>query len=324
MIIASQIGRREEYSLFNSLKQVECITDFSTKGQGLFKRRLTLMGRLVTAKSIPMLLYPVFYLIKNKPILYSTLYQLYYLLKIRKHTVVIGYARELFLWMMIYPKKCYILIQHDFYMLNQNSFSNRLNQFELLRSFNIVSHSEFSHDSIYDITGLKTKIIPPRFNVNYKEIKVVNIGRDDDRKGFGLFSRLAEDLAGDEMSFAAIGIKKVHSKHVKALGWLPYHELKHWLYTHRVILVFPSLFDGYGYVQNEVLASGGYVVSSTNCGLKEIPGLKLIANNYNEYKKHILFLTERIKNDPRHININKHNSNVNDKWSLLIDSCTKL
>ena len=233
-------------------------------------------------------------------LVYSLIIQIFSLSKIRNADLVVGYARELFLTAALL-RKPYIIVQHDVIFFSALSpergrtLTDRvislINLFELRRAKAIVVHSNYSRDCLLEFTrGIcpPIHVIRPTLRLGasntigltakYKGdlIDVCFIGRGTCEKGFHIYEELAAYHRSDgRFRFHAFGpSSSINTKEDDIVhhGWVANQELHKFL-RRGTVLIFPTLSDGFGIVQYDVLRYGGIVISSETCGIPANPSI---------------------------------------------------
>lgn len=347
VVVAFQLGWRENYSLFRCLEamdqrsinkgQTRFLTDFlnSDIPNWLLRKGGAPLQRAAsnryspTTQPIQTLGMPAVFLkavlggSRWQEIVYSLMVQAMALRRVYRADVIIGYAREVFLFQLLLRKKV-VLIQHDvdvFAPKNKlnliGKITSKINRYELNNASDLVVHSEWSRKNIMESFEHEKKhinVIPPApFFQNtpaapYKRastepIKVCFVGRCSEAKGFDIFLNFCGGILPDnKLEFHVFGCAN-HGKivpGVKFHGWVS-SQVLHETLREGVVLIFPTLSDGFGIVQYDVLQYGGIVISSTACGLVSDPNigkLTVCVNEPDEYRSMLAVAQALLRNNP--------------------------
>lgn len=121
-----------------------------------------------------------------------------------------------------------------------------------------------------DLTSSPSVLEPS--TVQTSPLRVLFVGSLSQRKGLS-YALEAVELLGDQVSFTLIGkplvsncdpLNSALSRHTW-IPSLPHHEVLEQMRQHDVLL-FPTLFDGFGLVITEALSQGLPVITTTNSG----------------------------------------------------------
>jgi len=140
----------------------------------------------------------------------------------------------------------------------------------------VIANSEFTQKNIKKYFALESKVIYNPINLNEwlliekekarKKLKIplnkkiaLFVGRPDYSKGFDLFIEIAKSMP--EILFIAITFPKakINQKNIICLNAMPWLKLNEY-YNAADIILFPSRFEGFGFVTIEALALNKPVV----------------------------------------------------------------
>lgn len=257
---------------------------------------------------------------KNEPFhtIYSLVFQLLLMFRVRKFQYITGYSRELYCLMFFFRRVNFEVIKHDLYYVDGKCKSKSLldrarhniTKYELNRASRIIVHSEYSRNTlIYVMPSVecKVEILPPMdlslltkspLRDYSKKLHIVFAGRFSYEKGADIFLEVARLLSNHpSFQFTAAGegtdCLSLIENNIVGLGRLTNKNLL-LLLSSASVLLFPSRGDGFGVVQYEALQSGCWVISSEFCGLScdESNGMKAVVVNesYCYVKKLLSYL----------------------------------
>jgi len=110
-----------------------------------------------------------------------------------------------------------------------------------------------------------------------EKLQVLFVGEVNQRKGIRQVLEAAKVINSDKVVFNIVGLGKEYcselyseyESYVHFLGRVPYEELLHQFSSSHIFL-FPTMGEGFGLVLLEAMASGLPVITTENCGGKDI------------------------------------------------------
>lgn len=218
-------------------------------------------------------------------------------------------------------------------VLNDSTDWLRRKDIELELADSIFVPSTFVYKTLYQINGAqeKTHVVP--FGINRQEVKVetrkdpnklkcIFVGSLTQRKGISYLFEAMEEL-DDIAELTVIGKKtaeiEILNNYLKKHRWIEsisHNEVLDELKNHD-ILIFPSIFEGYGLVILEAMSLGAIVITSENTGGKDCINDKvdsfLLKNNFiGEIREIVSFLQQ---NDKELLNIKINAKKTADKMT---------